>query len=200
MLTSEELDVSLPDAADAYLVPQSIIEAVSPMKNPQSVLFSCRMPENENTLEEDEKVLILEIVQDPGNVGTVIRTANAFGIDCVILTGACADPYNPKTIRATMGALFRQKIVEIGLEGIRELKSKGFAVYGAALKDDCLTIDDIQWQKTAIVIGSEGQGLTDEMMNACDDCVIIPMEPNSESLNAAVAASVFMWEMRKNRN
>lgn len=198
IFTSEELQFSIDDSIDVYMVPQSIIETISPMKNPQTVLFSCKMRENKNA-ESDKRIMILENVQDPGNVGTVLRTANAFGIDKVILVGACADPYNPKTIRATMGAIFRQTIEETDIDGIKALRERGMKVYGAALSSESVDIGTISWDNTAIVIGSEGQGLTQEMMDACDGCVIIPMEPNSESLNAAIAASVFMWEMRKNK-
>lgn len=194
-----ETDIAFPDGAEVYSVSQDIMDYVSPMKNPQKLLFTCAIPQKKAEDLQKGSYIILENIQDPGNVGTVIRTAGAFGIDCVLLTGACADVYNPKTIRATMGAVFRQNVQESDFDGILKLKENGIKLYGAALMPDCESIEDTELENAAVVIGSEGQGLSREMIGICDKCVIIPMEPNCESLNAAAAAAIFMWEMRNKR-
>jgi TrmH family RNA methyltransferase len=195
VFTVQEIDI--PTDTPSYLVPQELIDSVSPMKSPQNVLFSCRMPEPAD-LSSGGRHIVLENIQDPGNVGTVIRTAGAFYIDSVILVGACADPYNPKTVRATMGAIFRQKVIETDYDGLDELKMSGVKLYGAYLGENCRDVRDADLNSSAVCIGSEGRGLTEKLLNMCDENIIIPMNPLCESLNAAVAASVMMWEMTRN--
>ena len=146
---------------------------------------------------EIETVLWKENVQDPGNVGTVIRTANALGIGAVLLTGACADLYSPKTVRATMGAIFRQRTERYTLSSLTEaLEGWGLPLVGAVLSERAQNILATDVTHCAVAIGSEGSGLSRELIDLCRNEVIIPMQPDSESLNAAVAASIFMWEMR----
>lgn len=187
----------LPDTIPIYKVEQDIIESVSPLKNPQNVIFSCGMPVMNEPLDMSGFHVILEGIQDPGNVGTIIRTAAAFNVTSVILTGSCADPYNPKTIRATMGALFRQRIAAMTIHEIASLKSHGLKLYGAALSNNSKDIRGISLKNAAVLIGSEGSGLSEEILRLCDEKIIIPMAPNSESLNAAIAASLIMWEANK---
>lgn len=187
----------LPDTILIYKVEQDIIDSVSPLKNPQNVIFSCGMSKPDEVFDIEGFHIVLEGIQDPGNVGTIIRTAAAFNIKSVILTGACADPYNPKTIRATMGALFRQRLSVMDFGGIIDLKLKGLRFYGASLGCDSLDIRDIKLENCAVAIGSEGRGLSEEILKLCDGKIIIPMAPQSESLNAAVAAAIVMWEASK---
>jgi len=196
VLTEKELDRDVPDAK-VYLVSREIIDAVSPLKTAQSVLFSYEIASDEKRLESNS--IIIENVQDPGNVGTVIRTANAMGIKNVMLLGACADIHNPKTSRASMGAVFRENIFGIDYSDVELLKEKGIAVYGAALSEKSISIDDADMSDCVFVIGNEGKGLTERLMEMCTGCVIIPMEKECESLNAAAAAAIIMWEMRKGR-
>ena len=185
------------EGAVQYLAPGELFDYASPMKNSPGPLFSvairgCRKP---GSL---PNALILEGVQDPGNVGTVIRTANAFGIGAVILTGSCADLYHPKTVRATMGAIFRQNVLQLELDMLPGfLKDQGLPLYGAALSDRSVDVRELDVKHAAVAIGSEGHGLSEQLLAACDGQIIIPMQPDSESLNAAVAASVLMWEMAK---
>ena len=185
------------DCANQYLAPAELFDYASPMKNSPGPLFCVAIPE-EKALPKLESVLVLENVQDPGNVGTVVRTANAFGIDAVILVGACADLYQPKTARATMGAIFRQRVLHMDLDGLCALlKQQGLPLYGAALDERARDIRTLDLHCAALAVGSEGQGLSRELLDRCAETVIIPMRPDSESLNAAVAASVLMWEMTK---
>lgn len=169
-----------------------VFDYASTMVNSPGPVFTVAYPEARTV--EIKKAIVLEGVQDPGNVGTVVRTANAFGVDAVVLAGQCADIYNPKTVRATMGAVFRQYIVKTDLTGLKEfLKRNGLPLYGAALSSCAVDIRTVSSDKAAYAVGSEGNGLTEELLSMCEKQVIIPMKPSSESLNAAVAASVIMW-------
>lgn len=197
VLTDDKIPFELPRFTRVYSAPREIVDAASPMKTPQGVVFSVGMPKDRVDMELRGAV-ILENIQDPGNVGTVLRTANAFGIPAVYLVGECADLYNPKTVRATMGAIFRQRVAELTLEELREL-SKVTPVYGAALRKDAVDIRKLDLSGAAVAIGNEGSGLSEELLELCAGTVIIPMSPRCESLNAAVAASVAMWEMSRDR-
>ena len=179
------------------LVPHSLLEYVSPMKAPQDIVFSCKIPRERKEGITGGRLIILEDVQDPGNVGTVIRTANAFGIDVVVLTGGCADPYNPKTVRAAMGAVFRQHIVEATLHDIAQMKSSGMRLLGAALGEGSHDIRETDLRGASVVIGSEGRGLSEEMLRLCTEMIVIPMNSACESLNASAAAAVILWEMKR---
>ncbi|MEL4105532.1 RNA methyltransferase [Oscillospiraceae bacterium WX1] len=197
VITSGKCPDALPDAVPVYFVTPDIIRAISPLKNPQNVIFSCAIPAMPSTIIAAGTYIILDGVQDPGNVGTVIRTADAFKMDGVILTGGCCDLYNPKTVRATMGALFRQRVVLLEIGAIAALKAQGLALYGAALGGVCRDVRTVSLQNAAIAVGSEGGGLSQALLDLCDARVMIPMAPNSESLNAAVAAAILMWEANK---
>ncbi len=144
------------------------------------------------------RILLCESLRDPGNMGTVIRTAFAFGIDYLVLSADCADLYNPKTLRGAMGTLFSQKILRVDDLGaaITLLQSKGRRVYAAALDESAVQLGSFAFGKgDCAVIGNEGHGLSERTVNACTQKVYIPMAGNAESLNASVAASVLMWEM-----
>ena len=187
----------LPSSTQVVLVPRDIIEMVSPLRNPQDVLFSCAMPDRLPPIRPEDTLMILENVQDPGNVGTVIRSAGAFGIDAVLLVGNCADLYNPKTIRATMGAVFHKTVVETDLDGLRQMQADGIRIFGAVLHRESRDIRQVDLHGAAIAVGSEGHGLSQELLQLCDGYVSIPMRPACESLNAAIAASICMWEMNR---
>lgn len=183
--------------AAQYVAPADLFDYASPMQNSPGPLFCVAIPEAKEP-ETLQHVLVLETVQDPGNVGTVVRTANAFGIDAVILVGACADLYQPKTVRASMGAIFRQRVLTMELDALCALlKRHELPLYGAALDEHALDIRTLSLQHAALAVGSEGRGLSVELLARCEEKVIIPMNPDSESLNAAVAASVLMWEMAR---
>ena len=183
--------------AEEYTAPKDLVEYASPLKNSPGPVFTVTMPEQQIP-DVLKKVIVLEHVQDPGNVGTVIRTANALGMDAVILAGNCASLYGAKTARAAMGALFRQCVLEMTVEEVVALlHSQGLKVYGAALSDRAVDVRTVALENAAFVVGSEGQGLSAEMLGLCDGEVIIPMQPGSESLNAGVAASILMWELAR---
>ena len=195
MLWSGEIR-DVPGCKAQYRVDRELLDYVSPLKSSASVLFSarCRKWDAANP----GRTLVLETIQDPGNLGTILRTANALRIGTVILTGQCADVYNPKTIRAGMGAVFRQRWLEMDLPQLGAyLRDNGLRLYGAALSERSEDIRTVDLNAGAIAIGSEGQGLSEQLLEQCDGMLIIPMDPQCESLNAAVAAAIIMWEMGK---
>ena len=186
----------LPDDIKAVYVTEDIMQYVSSMKSAPDVLFTCKIRPNDNNIGEG-KYIILENVQDPGNIGTVIRTANAFSIDAVILVGACADPYGPKAVRASMGAVFRQKIIETGsTDLVRIFKEQNIPLYAASADNNSVDIRQARIPDfLGIAIGNEGHGLSDVITGAKTGGLRIPMNPMSESLNAAAAAAILMWEL-----
>ena len=187
----------LPASVRVAEVTEQVMKSVSPMEAPQGVVFSCRMRDNTapKTL-EGSRYLVLDGVQDPGNVGTMLRTADAFDCEGLFLLPGCADVYNPKTVRAAMGVLFRRNIYRCDLETLSELlKAAGIPLYGAALRDDTADVREIDLKKAAVAVGSEGRGLSEAVLGRCDKTVKIPMSERCESLNAAAAAAVLLWEM-----
>ena len=197
VLTTAATVQEIPPHLSVSLVDAELLRYVSPLENSPGPVFSVRM--NASALPENpERVLVLENVQDPGNVGTVLRTASAFGIDLVILCGDCADPYNPKTVRSTMGATFRQRFVLMDRDELTErLRGWGLPLYGAALSERARDIGCYDLSRCAVAVGNEGHGLSAALLAACQGELLIPMMPDSESLNAAMAAGVIMWEMRR---
>lgn len=188
---------NIPADAEVYSVTDGVMEVISLMKTPQKLVFSCEMNRSNAAAEISGQAIIIETIQDPGNVGTILRTANALGIDTVIFTGDCADPFSPKVVRASMGAIFRQKLLKMTLAEVSALKKQGYKIIGAALDSTAKQIGEISLEKTIVAIGSEGSGLSPELIAICDQLAIIPMQPGSESLNAAIAAAIIMWEMKK---
>lgn len=186
----------IPDGVRVVEVPEDVMAAVSPMKTPQGVLFTCRLPET--TLPEElngRRYMVLDEVQDPGNVGTILRTADAFECDGLILLPGCADAYSPKTVRASMGAVFRRSVWTATAELLAAvLRKSGIPLYGAALRSDTLDAREVDYSRAALAIGSEGRGLSETMLKLCDKTVRIPMSERCESLNAAIAATVLLWE------
>ena len=186
--TAEAELPALGDSVRCVEVPRDVMESISPMKTPQGVLFTCRLPQTALPAKpEGKRYMVLDGVQDPGNVG--------FGCDGLILLSGCADPYSAKTVRSSMGAVFRLPVYTASAAEMKEaLNAAQIPLYGAALRDDTLDARDVDYTRAAIAIGSEGRGLTEEMLTLCDRTVRIPMAERCESLNAAIAATVLLWE------
>ena len=187
---------ALPEAVRCVQVPPDLMKSISPAQTPQGVLAVCGLPDQAlpETL-EGRRYAVLDGVQDPGNVGTILRTADAFHSDGLFLVNACADLYNPKTVRASMGAVFRCPVWACTLSALRGLLTKsGLPLYGAALRADTVDARQADFARCAVAIGSEGKGLSQEVLEACDLTVKIPMSDHCESLNAAAAAAVLLWE------
>ncbi|MBE6548993.1 MAG: RNA methyltransferase [Ruminococcaceae bacterium] len=195
-------------------VSTEVFEKISEEKSPEGVICVAKMQDGlhkklsaEELLSElsvGEKILLAESLRDPGNLGTVMRSCSALGIDRLILTDDCADIYSPRTVRAAMGALFKQKTVTVPLSqmpyAIELLRKNGRRIYAAALHREALNIDAIEMSAgDAFVIGNEGHGLSEEVINACTSCAIIPMSEGAESLNAAAAAAICIWETVRKR-
>ena len=180
-----------------YLAAEEVFSFAAPLENSPGPLFTVAR-RSLSAPDHPDRVIVLENVQDPGNVGTVLRTAAALGADAVLLVGACADPWQPKTVRGSMGALFRECVIETDLPGMEKLLSDwDLPLYGAALCPDSVDVRTVSLSRAAVAVGNEGRGLTRELLDLCRKKIIIPMTPGSESLNAGVAASVLLWEMAR---
>lgn len=194
-----------------YVLADDVFSKLTDEQSPEGVITVCRNLDNiaiENNMVAvvrsslGKRVLMLESVRDTGNMGTIIRSARAFGIDTLIISSDCAELYNPKTIRAAMGALFTQRIIVVNsiADAILEIRTSGARVFAAALNRDAKKLGEIELKRgDAILIGNEGHGLSTEAIESCDECIYIPMEEGSESLNAGIAASVCMWELYKTK-
>lgn len=197
LFTPDRRPETLPPDARAVEVPESLMSALSPAKTPQGLLFLCRqqsaaLPDRLT----GRRYLVLDGLQDPGNVGTVWRTADAFGADGLILTHNCADPWHSKTVRASMGAVFRLPVWEAEPQALAAaLHASGIPLYGTALREDTVDLRTFDGGPAAVVIGNEGGGVSDEVLSLCRRTWKIPMEPKCESLNAAAAAAVVLWEL-----
>ncbi len=187
------------------VVSDEVFRKISDTKTPQGILsvLTCPHYEMEQLLTKPDPLLvILENIQDPGNLGTIFRAGEGAGIDGVIMTKETADLFNPKVIRATMGSVYRVPYIYTDdiQESIAELKKKGIAVYAAHLSDS-VCYDEPDYQKgTAFLIGNEGNGLRKETADSASQYIKIPMQGQVESLNAAIATSILMYEAARQRN
>ena len=203
-------DVHNLDDIEICVLSNSAFEKISTEKAPQGVCcaikyldFFCNMDiiyKEEFFIRPDERALFLCSVRDPGNLGSVVRSAVAFGVDHIILSSDSADIYNPKTIRSAMGSLYRTRITTVSdipafIEAARAASRR---VLAAELTDRALSLTDAALCPTDIVmIGNEGHGIPDDISALCDGSVYIPISHKTESLNASVAAAIFMWEQSK---
>ena len=196
VILSEGVEVDIPDGVQVVRVPGDVMESISPMQTPQGALFLCRLPEKTEFAPEPG-MLLLDGIQDPGNLGTILRTADALNVKVALLEG-CADPYSHKVVRASMGAVFRSPVVQTTWEQARAAcQYARIPVAVTALSDTAKDIRTAQINQMAVVIGSEGQGVRQEILASADEKLIIPMNPQCESLNAAIAAAIVMWQMGK---
>lgn len=182
----------------------SVFQHVSDTKTPQGIL--CVVKQKEYDVEalinmKNPHFMVLDNLQDPGNLGTIVRTAEGAGVDAVFLSKESVDIYNPKTIRSTMGSIYRMPVIYIEdlLELLKIFKQKGIKSYAAHLEGKNSYDKENYQSGTAILIGNEGNGLRDEIANNADVWVQIPMQGKVESLNAAIAASILMFEVYRQR-
>ncbi len=196
---------------DIKIISDGVFEKISEEKSPEGVICIAKDLEKihkiataENmhsvlsqTIQNDKKIFCLESIRDPGNLGTIIRSAVAFDVDLLLISSDCAELYNPKTIRAAMGTLFSQKIViaDNFPSTIDFLTKSGRMTYAATLSEKTKLLGHTKLELSdCIVVGNEGHGLTEDTINACKERILIPMTANAESLNAGIASSVLMWE------
>ena len=203
--TSELAEYPIParDKKKSIIVTPTVYNAISDTKTPQGIMAVVEIPERslESIPSKDQDFyLVLENIQDPGNMGTIIRTAHAFGVKNIFITKGSVDLYSPKVIRATMGSLFHVNAYTDyeAEEYISYLKEQHIPIYVTALEEDAKPIFEIPFRRAgALVIGNEGSGVSERMKKAADYKMIIPMPGGSESLNASVAASICIYEMMR---
>ena len=196
VILSEGVDATVPEGVRLVRVPEDVMASISPMEAPQGALFLCRLPEK-TAFVPQAGMLLLDGIQDPGNIGTILRTADALEVPVVLLEG-CADPYSHKVVRSSMGAVFRTKVVQSTWAEVQTAcKAAGIPIAVTALSDRASDIRNADLTKMAVVIGSEGRGVRQEILESADAELIIPMNPRCESLNAAIAATICMWQMKK---
>lgn len=194
------IDEAAEIAEEIYEVDDHVAPLLSSTKSSQGVYALCRSGANINARSVSGRVIVLENIQDPSNMGNVLRTAEALGIKSVLLCGECCDVTSPKVLRASMGAVFRMYFIKASTpnEARRILTSGGFRVYGAVPSSNAEKISEVVFdEKKTVAIGNEGNGLTEEFKAICDKLITIPMAGRAESLNAATAAAIIMWEMTK---
>lgn len=193
---TKNVEIDLPETVQKVTVAPEIMEYVSPMQSPQGAMFVCRLPEKQ-VLRPQKGMLLLDGIQDPGNVGTILRTADALGVPVTLLEG-CADPYSHKVVRSSMGAVFRTPPAQATWEEARAAcEEAGIPLAVTALTDTAWDIRTADLAEMAVVIGSEGQGVRPQILDSAKHQLIIPMNTDCESLNAAIAAAIVMWQMKQ---
>lgn len=197
MLFFEEgFEFSVPVCENTYLVTKEVMKELSDTDTPQGIAAVFQIPEE--TEITSSKILLLNGVSDPGNMGTILRTALAAGFYDIVLDEKCADVYSPKVIRSAMSAVFSLNLIRRrGLEEmIATLKENGYLVYAAALTENAVSLYETDFsEKTALLFGSEANGITPELLAMSSETYIIPMKQEIESLNVAVAAGISMYEL-----
>ena len=194
VILTDDVLADVPEQVEVIRVPEEIMAYISPMETPQGALFLCRLPEPKEFVPQ-AGMLLLDGIQDPGNLGTILRTADALDVPVVLLEG-CADPYSHKVVRASMGAVLRVQPVQATWERVSAACAMAkIPVAVTALSDRAGDIREAALHTMAVVIGSEGRGVRQEILQQADAELIIPMNTHCESLNAAVAATIVIWEM-----
>ena len=196
VILSDGVEAETPPGVRRVRVPEDVMASISPMSTPQGALFLCRFPEKRTYVPRPGTIL-LDGIQDPGNLGTILRTADALNVPVVLMEG-CADPYSHKVVRSSMGAVFRTPPVTLTWEqASAALKTAGIPVAATAMDEKARDLRQTDAGSLAVVIGSEGRGVRQEILLQAEKTLIIPMTPNCESLNAAIAAAIVMWQMGK---
>ena len=184
-----------------FTIDEKLCSKISDTKASQGIFCLCTLLDNRfsnDKIKNSGKYMLLSSLQDPGNIGTIIRGADAFCIDGVIISEDCPDIYSPKVLRSTMGGVFRENIMVCDdiKSAIKALQDKQIKVYAAALYSDSVRVDEADFESgCAAVMGNEGNGISQDVISCCDASVIIPMNPETESFNAAAATTILMWEM-----
>ena len=196
VILSDGVEADIPDTVRVIRVPGDVMESISPMQTPQGALFLCRLPQK-TTFIPEKGMLLLDGIQDPGNLGTILRTADALDIPVALLEG-CADPYSHKVVRASMGAVFRTPVVQTTWqEAERAFADAHIPVAVTALTANAQDLREAPLKEMAVIIGSEGRGVRQEILESTRQALIIPMNAHCESLNAAIASAIVMWQMKQ---
>lgn len=173
-----------------------VMKKISSLETPPGIMALCKKKEGNSIV--GDKILLLDGIQDPGNLGTMIRSSLAFGVHCIVLSKECVDLYNPKVVRATQGMFFHIPIVSMDTkEAISIMKQKGIPVYGTSVVNgvEASQLDSNEKEKYCLIMGNEGNGLSTEIFDLCDKNLYIPMDSRVESLNVGVACSILLYEL-----
>lgn len=192
ILTGKDYNTSLPKV----FVSDNVLKSISLLKTPQYILALCKMPDNNEI--KGNKILLLDNVSDPGNLGTIIRSSVAFGIDTIILSDDSVNLYNDKVVRSTEGMIFNSNIITMNLNAaIKKIKEKNIIIYGTDLKGSKYLSKCNKPELFALIVGNEGMGIKKEILDLCDERIKIEMSSDCESLNVAVATSIILYEWRR---
>ena len=193
-----EKDTVLPLNLPTIYITNEIINKISTMESPSNIMALCNMPKN-NQL-SGERILLLDGIQDPGNLGTMIRSAVAFDVDTIVLSPDTVDLYNDKVIRATQGMMFHINIITSEIKPIVEqIKSLEIPIYGTKVDygKDARLLKDKDKKKYALIMGNEGSGVKEEILDLCDEYLYIATNESVESLNVGVATSIILYELNR---
>ena len=180
---------------DAILVDEKVMQKLSDTQSAPEILAVAKIPECEFKKDKYNKIAVLEDIKDAGNLGTIIRSACAFGLDAIIMTGDCIDLYNPKVIRSSVGNIFKLPVFKLSLDEIKQVL-KNYTLYSTIVKGG-QDLSDIKFaQKSAILFGSEADGITQDLKNLATQHITLKMATNVESLNLAICASIIFYEMQ----
>ncbi len=199
LLVREDIDIPTSWTAPIIELTVAVAKEISETEQTQGVFAYCRQPQYEEADQHQwKKLLLIDAVQDPGNIGTMIRTADAAGLDAVILGKGCADPFNPKTIRSAQGSHFHIPVVRQELTiWIDRLKDNNIPIIGTGLKK-AVALNELEAQSSfALLVGNEGSGVDEELLAQADQIVKIPLFGKAESLNVAVATGILLYTLRE---
>lgn len=186
---------------DCISVPEKVFETLTNVENPQGILAVIKKKPIQEIKDKETMIVILDGIQDPGNLGTILRTIDSTNLSQVILSNKTADPYNPKVVRSTMGAIYRLNILQETnlVETIKQLKKKKVKIVATALAADSKSLYEVKLENVAVVIGNEANGVSKEILELADEKMMIPMLGKTESLNVAVATGVVLYEQVRRR-
>ena len=193
---SHELDVYEIAKNEIITVSEKIFKELTGVENPQGILAVINKEKNKPINYNEDIIIALDGIQDPGNLGTILRTIDSVGLTQVVLSEKTADPYNPKVVRSTMGAIYRVNIIQTeNLQNtLKQIAKNDYKIMATALDEESKSVYDIKLKKKVIVIGNEANGISKEIISMSDEKIIIPMLGKTESLNAAVATGVILYE------
>lgn len=186
---------------ECIYVNKKIFSLISDVQNPQGILAVIEKNNSEENIDyKQDVIVVLDGIQDPGNLGTILRTIDSVGLNQVIVSKETADAYNPKVVRSTMGAIFRVNIIESDnlLDTLKNMKKHKYKVMATSLETQN-SIYDVDYNKKVIVIGNEANGVSQDILNYADEKIKIPMLGKTESLNASVATAVILYEYVRNK-
>lgn len=191
-----EIIVFSGNSQNCYALSDNLFKKISDTNTPQGIIGIAKIPNFDDKINMNGRYIALENLQDPANLGAVSRTAEALGVSGIILSSGC-DPYSPKSLRSSMGTLLRMPLY-ITKDLSDFIKDSQLKSYGCVVDESATKINTVSFENgSVIIIGNEANGLTEETKSNCHELITIPMKGNAESLNAAVAASISMWEMMK---